>query len=123
MKSKAIRTLLALGLAVGLAVGLSVSAAPPAQAVGGGVVQNVSYSTGWYLTFTLQYGTVITSLRPGDSSRTYGSDARSFKIGSGTCARLSINGGPVFTRQAGTYSIQDGQTWNVDRYPVSSPRC
>jgi hypothetical protein len=116
------RTFAALTLAAGMSLP-AVAAAEPAQAIGGGVVQNVSYETGWYLTFTLQNGTVITSLRPGDSSRTYGSDARSFKIGYGTCARLSINGGPVFTRQAGTYSIADHQTFNVARYLTSSTRC
>src|SRR5215217_3558926 len=116
------RTLAALGLAAGMSLP-AVAAAAPAQAVGGGVVQNVSYTTGWYLKFTLQNGTVITSLRPGDSSRTYGSDARSYTVGYGTCAVVSINGGRTFTRQAGTYSVQDYQTANVARYPVSSTRC
>lgn len=116
------RTFAALALAAGMSLP-GVAAAAPAQAIGGGVVQNVSYTTGWYLTFTLQQGTVITSLRPGDTSLHYGSDARSFKIGSGTCARLSINGGGVFTRQAGTYSVSDWETVKVDRYPTSSTRC
>lgn len=117
------RTLVALALALGLAVGLSVSAAAPAQAVGYGVVQNVSYSTGWYLTITTQSGLVVTNLRPGDTSLSYSKDTRSFKIGYGTCARLSVNGGNVFTRQAGTYTVQDWETYKVDRYPTSSTRC
>jgi hypothetical protein len=116
------RTIAALTLAAGMSLP-AVAAAAPAQAVGGGVVQNVSYKYGFYQRITLQNGTVIASLRPGDSSLRYGSDTRSFYLPSGTCARVSIDGGPVFTRQAGTHFVADYQTFKVDKRPVSDTGC
>lgn len=116
------RTVAALTLAAGMSLP-AVAVATPAQAIGGGVVQNVSYKYGFYQKITLQNGTVITSLRPGDTSLHYGYDTRSFTLPYGTCARLSVNGGPVFTRQAGTYSVQDYQTFKVDKRPVADTGC